>query len=192
MSRRLWQAVAAILGVAGAGLVLAAAGRTWADITPGPEIPGVRLTGDDLNGAISALGWAALAGTAAILVTRGWARAVIGGLVAAFGVLVAVLAPAAAAHGRVVTAAGERNGLIRTISAPVVHVAAAWPAVSVAGGVLLAAAGVLAAVWGRRWPGPSSRYDRPGAAAPEGADPASMWKAIDRGDDPTSSEVKER
>jgi uncharacterized membrane protein (TIGR02234 family) len=191
MSGRHPQLAAALLGAVGAGLVLAAAGRVWATITADVELPG--LTGKDLSGAISALGLAGLAGTAALLVTRGWARALIGVLVAAFGVLVAVMTPAALAHGHVVAVAGERSSLVRTTGAVVVHVSEAWPGTSVAGGVLLAAAGILAAVWGRRWPGLSARYDRPGAAAPTGEDPASLWKAIDRGEDPTGSEaVKER
>jgi uncharacterized membrane protein (TIGR02234 family) len=182
---------AALLGAAGAGLVLAAAGRVWATITADVELPG--LTGGDLGGAISALGLAGLAGTAALLVTRGWARALIGALVAAFGVLVAVMTPAALAHGHVVAVAGERSSLVRTTGAVVVHAGRAWPAVSVAGGALLAAAGILTAVWGRRWPGMSARYDRPGTAVSAGEDPASLWKAIDRGEDPTGSEaVKER
>jgi uncharacterized membrane protein (TIGR02234 family) len=175
----------------GAGLVLGSAGRVWATVEPGIGLPGFQLTGRDLSGVISALGWAGLAGTAVLLVTRGWARALTGVLIAVFGLIIAAVTPVVLAHGHVVAVAGERSSLVR-VSAPAVHVSAAWPAASLAGGVLLAAAGILTALWGRRWPGLSARYDRPGAAAPEGDDPVSLWKAIDRGEDPTSSERKER
>jgi len=38
----------------------------------------------------------------------------------------------------------------------------AWPAVSAGGGVIIAAAGLVGLVRGRRWPGPSRRYERGG------------------------------
>jgi hypothetical protein len=87
-------------------------------------------------------------------------------------------------HAHVVAAAGEKSNLARLGGEVAVHVSAWW-ILSLAGGVLLAAAGLLTIARGRRWPGMSARYDRPGAAPPTGDDPASLWKALDRGDDPT-------
>jgi hypothetical protein len=100
-------------------------------------------------------------------------------------VIVAIASPAAVRRSHVVSVAGDKSNLARLGSDLVVHVNAWWIP-SLAGGVLLAAAGLLTVVRGRRWPGMSARYDRPGTAPPPaGDDPASMWKALDRGDDPT-------
>ncbi|WP_188284321.1 Trp biosynthesis-associated membrane protein, partial [Streptomyces sp. CBMA29] len=74
-----------------------------------------------------------------------------------------------------------------------------WPLVAVAGGALLLLAGLLALRYGHAWPAMSSRYDRPGsrpslrgraAAAPAPIDPdraEDLWKALDRGEDPTQT-----
>ncbi|WP_181006800.1 Trp biosynthesis-associated membrane protein, partial [Streptomyces sp. SM9] len=57
---------------------------------------------------------------------------------------------------------------------------------------LLLAAGLLALWFGRRWPAMSGRYERDGsprarkAAPPVDPDrPEDLWKALDRGEDPT-------
>jgi uncharacterized membrane protein (TIGR02234 family) len=177
---------AAVLGGVGAAIVTGFAGRTWATVAAGTGVGtfGQQLTGRSLNGALAALGWAGLAGIAAILATRGWVRVAIGVLVAAFGLIVAVVSPLAVRRAHVVAAAGDKSNLARLGGAAAVHVSVWW-AVSLAGGLLLAAAGLLTVVRGRRWPGMSARYDRPGAVRPAGDDPASVWKALDRGDDPT-------
>jgi uncharacterized membrane protein (TIGR02234 family) len=182
-------AAAALLGGAGAAIVAGFAGRTWAAVAEhagtGLGTLGQQLTGRSLSGVVGALGWAGLAGIAALLATRGWARVAIGVLLAAFGVIIAIASPAAVRRAHVVSVAGDKSNLARLGGDVIVHVNAWW-VVSLAGGVLLAAAGLLTVVRGRRWPGMSARYDRPGAAPPPaGDDPASMWKALDRGDDPT-------
>lgn len=187
MTSRRELAAATLLGAAGAAIIVGFAGRTWATVTEhagGLETLNQRLTGRSLSGVIAALGWAGLAGIAALLATRGWVRVAVGALLAAFGVIVAIAAPAAVRGAHVVSVAGEKSNLARLGGDVVVHVNAWWT-VSLAGGVLLAAAGLLTIVRGRRWPGMSARYDRPGAAPPDGDDPASLWKALDRGDDPT-------
>jgi uncharacterized membrane protein (TIGR02234 family) len=177
---------AVVLGGVGAAVVTGFAGRTWATVTSGTGLGtfGQQLSGRSLSGSIAALGWAGLAGIAALLATRGWVRVAIGALLAAFGLIVAVLSPLAVRRAHVVSAAGEKSNLARLGGAVVVHVNAWW-ALSLAGGVLLAAAGLLTVVRGRAWPGMSARYDRPGTARPVSDDPTSLWKALDRGDDPT-------
>jgi uncharacterized membrane protein (TIGR02234 family) len=180
-------AAATLLGAAGAAVIVGFAGRTWATVAEhagGLEAVHQRLSGRSLSGVIAALGWAGLAGIAALLATRGWARVAVGVLLTAFGVIVAIASPAAVRHAHVVAAAGEKSNLARLGGEVAVHVGAWW-ILSLAGGVLLAAAGLLTIVRGRRWPGMSARYDRPGASPPTGDDPASLWKALDRGDDPT-------
>jgi uncharacterized membrane protein (TIGR02234 family) len=182
-------AAATLLGGAGAAIVVGFAGRTWATVTERAATAGLatmnqHLTGRSLSGVTAALGWAGLAGIAALLATRGWARVAVGVLLTAFGVIVAIVSPAAVRHAHVVSTAGDKSNLARLGGDLAVHVNGWWT-LSLAGGVLLAAAGLLTVVRGRRWPGMSSRYDRPGAAEPAGDDPASLWKALDRGDDPT-------
>jgi uncharacterized membrane protein (TIGR02234 family) len=183
---------AALLGVAGAGLVAGVAGRTWATLVAraaGLESMSQQVSGRSLNGVIAALGWAGLAGVAALLATRGWARVGVGVLLTAFGAIIAIVSPGAVRRGHVLSIAGEKSNLARLTGDVAVHTHVWW-IVSLTGGVLLAAAGLLTVVRGRRWPGMSSRYDRPGAApAPRAGDPASLWKALDRGDDPTGSDV---
>ncbi|TMQ91940.1 MFS transporter [Actinomadura soli] len=180
--------VTALLCAAGAGLVLLAAGRTWATVKAEDAITpfSQSLTGGDLGGASGALGWAGLAGLAAIFATRGRVRAGVGVLIALFGAGIAYASSAAVQHSNVLSAAGDESALIKLGADPALHVNLWWT-VSVAGGVLLVAAGVVTAVRGARWPGMSARYER--AAPPEPAaddDPSAMWKSLDRGEDPTA------
>jgi uncharacterized membrane protein (TIGR02234 family) len=187
-------AVAALLGAAGAGLTAGFAGRTWATVVEraaGLESLSQHLTGRSLSGVIAALAWAGLAGVAALLATRGWARVAIGVLLTGFGTIIAVVSPTVVRRAHVISVAGEKSNLAKLTGDVTVHVNSWW-VMSLAGGVLLAAAGLLTVVRGRRWPGMSARYDRPGAAPPPGDDPASLWKALDRGDDPTSGDLRER
>ncbi len=66
-----------------------------------------------------------------------------------------------------------------------------WPYVTAGGAVLILAAGLLALRFGGGWPAMGGRYERDGAprgrkAAAEDPDrPEDLWKALDRGEDPT-------
>ncbi|MEV0399184.1 Trp biosynthesis-associated membrane protein [Actinoallomurus sp. NPDC050550] len=195
MTSRRELAAAALLGAVGAGLAAGFTGRTWATVTVrgGMNLmPSLQpLTGRSLSGGVAALGLAGLAGIAALLATRGWARTAVGVLLTGFGVLIAVLSPLAVRHAHVISAAANRTNLTRLTGDVTVHVNGWWIA-ALAGGVLLAAAGLLTVVRGRRWPGMSARYDRPGTAPRPGDDPASLWKSLDRGDDPTSEDLQDR
>lgn len=58
---------------------------------------------------------------------------------------------------------------------------------ALAGGLLLAVAGLLTLRYGRSWPAMGSRYEAPTRKAPAKSDtPADLWKALDRGEDPTT------
>lgn len=181
--------LAALLCAAGAGLALLSTGRTWASVEAEHAITpfAQNLSGGDLGGAPGALGWAGLAGLAALFATSGRVRAGVGVLVALFGVGIAYASAAAVRHSNVLSAAGDKSALLKLGADPSADVNLWWT-VSLAGGVLLAAAGVVTAARGARWPGMSARYER-AAAAPEAAapdDPSSMWKSLDRGEDPTA------
>jgi hypothetical protein len=157
---------------AAAGLALLAAGRTWAvEVTVRPPPLGevrVARTGGGLAPWLPALGWAGLAGAGALLATRAGRRVV--------GVLL-LLAGAGVVGTAILesTMDGDAGG--------------AWPAVTGLAGLVLAGTGGWAALRGPRWPGLGSRYERPAVPERAPAQPVDMWRAIDRGEDPTAHPV---
>lgn len=162
----------AVLGcLAGAGLALFAATRTWAvEVTARPApLPALRApqSGAVLVPWLPALAVVALAGAGALPATRRAGRGAVAVLLLAAGLGVA---------------AGGGYGL-----AAVAQVAA-WPALCVLGGLAVAAAAASAVVRGRRWPAMGTRYERAArTAAPTGARTGTeMWDALDRGEDPTA------
>ncbi|PSK86555.1 putative membrane protein (TIGR02234 family) [Murinocardiopsis flavida] len=181
-------AAAAAATLAGAAALLAATNQTWATGAvedPGPLEPApVALTAAAVSPTAAALGWASLAALAAMFATKGIPRRAVGLLLAVFGGAAAAdvwrgtrpgaLAEAAAAQatadGRLTMAAGVSG----------------WVWAALAGGLLLAAAGVLTLLRGGSWPGMGSRYDRPGTrSAARSDDPVDLWRALDSGADPT-------
>lgn len=181
--------LAALVCAAGAGLALLAAGRTWATVEAEHAITpfAQKLTGGDLGGAAGALGWAGLAGLAALFATGGRVRAGVGVLIALFGAGIAYASAVAVQRSNVLSAAGDKSALLKLGAGPSVNVNLWW-VVSVAGGVLLVAAGLVTVVRGARWPGMSARYERAAPRKPAAADddPSAMWKSLDRGEDPTA------
>ncbi|MEV4617151.1 Trp biosynthesis-associated membrane protein [Asanoa sp. NPDC049573] len=156
---------AVLLCVVGAGLAFVAAGRTWESgyshsVSPLPP-SSLDRSGGDLIPGLSALAIVGLAGAGALLATRGWARRAVGVLVLLVGVGLAALA------------------LDRVFDA-----STAWPALTVAGGVLVVVAGLAAVVVGHRWPGMGARYDRSPNTRSTGGE-TDTWNALDRGEDPT-------
>lgn len=206
-----------LLGAAGAGLVLLSVRQPWAHVlTSGPApLPGQRVavSGQALIPLAGALGLAALAGLAAVIATRGTARRVVGGLLALAGLGIAVAVSVrlgtadvlAVAHSAGASSAGSATAGGGGGSAPgvfpggapgvsagarVVLATVPWRAAAVLGSVATAAAGVLAAWRGPRWPGLSSRHEQPAGqdASPRpGTDAAAMWESLNRGVDPTAA-----
>lgn len=188
-----WLAACAV----GGGLALLAAGRVWVTLgtAGGPAGAGAgSLTGNDLVAWLTPAALAALAAVLAVLATRGVARRATSVVVALLGAAVAAgawdgtrgatIASAAAQH---MTTAVTSSGHISVESRAWV-----WPVLTAAGGLVVAAAGVVAAILSVRWPGMSSRYERgaghegtAGATRVKDADRA-MWDAIDEGEDPTA------
>jgi hypothetical protein len=160
-------------GLAGAGLALFAVTRVWAiDIEQRPGLSDLRTvqTGAETQPWLIGLAVVGLAGTGALLATRGVVRRVLGALL--------VLAGAGVAAGAILA----RSGIDPGSASPV------WPVACVAGGATLAVAGVLAARHGHLWSAMSARYERR-PAAPASSDAASgrdLWDALDRGEDPTA------
>lgn len=184
-----------MVDLTGAALVLLAAGRPWAraSLLRQPPLPtvGVTSSGRSLAPVAAALGLVGLAAVVAVLATRGAGRLVTGVLLALAGAGVMVASVQVVADlPRVLRPTLERVSGVPGATAEDVRVTA-WPGVSAAGGALLCAAGVLIAVRGRRWTVLSARYDAPGADRPDAdrpdapAEPATIWDALDRGEDPT-------
>lgn len=183
--------LAALLCAAGAGLTLLAAGRPWATVKAKDSITPFSqdLTGHALGGTAGALAWAGLAGLAALFATSGRVRAAVGVLIALFGTGIGYASVAAVRRSHIVDVAGDKSALLRLVARPDVDTGPWW-AVSLAGGVLLVAAGVMVVLRGARWPGMSARYERRPAAKAVGPDddPSKLWKSLDQGEDPTATE----
>jgi uncharacterized membrane protein (TIGR02234 family) len=171
-----WYPVALVSGLAGTGLALFAATRVWAvtvEHRPGLSDLRTEQTGAEAQPWLIGLAVVALAGTGALLATRGVARRVLGAVLVLTGA------------GVVVGAVLARAGIDPDAAGPAGSV---WPIACAAGGAAVVAAGVLAARHGHRWSAMSSRYERrPAAAAPtEVSAGRDLWDALDRGEDPTA------
>ncbi|AUY52180.1 TIGR02234 family membrane protein [Streptomyces sp. CB01881] len=174
-----------LLTVLGAVLVLTAVGRVWAEGVAGTLK--VSVTGGRISELPGGLALVALAAAVAVFAVRGAGRVAVGALT----LLAGLGAAAAAAAGAGDTAAldGEaarKLALSGTTAAGITHTA--WPWVALLGGLLLALAGLLTTWYGRGWPAMGSRYEAPTRKAPAKAaeSPADLWKALDRGEDPTA------
>lgn len=176
--------------VLGGALLLGSAGRTWATVRsrPAAGLPAVvdRVTGATLAPAVTAVGLLALAAVAGLLAVRGLARQLVGLVVLVAGVAGLAYAVAGA------RSTPRADGTVEAVS----H--GPWPWVAALGGALVAVAGALAVLHGRRWSALSSRYERSrSAGAADGpavdgrtgerrtAGGKDLWDALDRGEDPT-------
>lgn len=183
-----------LLGAAGATVVLLASGRTWAEglaATGGGALP-LTADGRDVTGAPAALAVVGLAALLAVFAVRGVGRRTVAVLLALSGLGATVSAWAGASDSTALDeqAARTTGDTAATINA-LTHTA--WPYVTAAGGLLILLAGLLALRYGDRWPTMSGRYERDGTPRPRRAPrtdpdpdrPEELWKALDRGEDPT-------
>ncbi|MEU8841354.1 TIGR02234 family membrane protein [Streptomyces roseus] len=185
-------AVALLLGALGASVVLLASGRVWARGTAAVGGGSLPLTADGraVTGLPAALAIVGLAALVAVFAVRGKGRLLVSGLLALSGLGAALAA---------VLAADDRQALdaqaARTTADTAAQVGAlthtAWPYVTAAGGALILVAGLLALRFASRWPAMGGRYERDGSPRPRKAAvvdpdrPEDLWKALDRGEDPT-------
>ena len=190
-------AVVAALVLVGAAACAGAAALTWwtaeyVDPLTGPLT--LTATGADCLPELVPVALVALAGFGACLATQGWVRRLVGVILLAGGLLVAIRA-AIAMGGAPVTLT---SGLVRPADpAGPAELHVVGPILALVGGVLLAVAGGLVAAGrgGRRRLG--SRYEAPAAASTRGSGPASddpsdWWKALDAGTDPTDPAAANR
>jgi len=192
--------VALLLQLLGSALVLLIATRHWQTahvLRPHPLTDqSFALSGRTLDSASTALAVVALAGVVAILAVRAWPRRVIGGVIAVVG---AAIVWRSLGHDSAVSLARayELHGDDRNVNLggalPGSHVssAPAWAWLSAVGGLVVVASGLMTAARGHRWAGLSARYEAPvvtaaDAQAERARADASLWKALDEGDDPTA------
>jgi uncharacterized membrane protein (TIGR02234 family) len=204
-------ALALLLDLVGAGAALLISTRHWQSVlTPRPRPfrdDLLRVAGRTVDAAPTALALVALAGVIAILATKGMPRRVVGVVVALAGVgLVwrSLTGLQALGVSRARTLVQDKHPGIQLGSAvPHVSVHSGWAVLSCLCGVLVLLAGALVAWRGHRWGAMSARYEAPvgeghPAARVESAEDAersrlradaSMWSALDRGDDPTNHDA---
>ncbi|MER7112123.1 TIGR02234 family membrane protein [Streptomyces sp. NPDC000229] len=189
-------AAALLLGAAGAAVVLLASGQTWAEGTVavgGGSVP-LDATGGDITGVPTALAIVGLAALVAVLAVRRAGRFLVSLLLTLSGAGAAVAAYLGASDSAALDEkAASTTGDAAARVAALTHTA--WPYVTAAGALLILLAGLLALRHGRTWPAMSGRYERDGGprarkstgtAAPGDPDrPEDLWKALDRGEDPT-------
>ncbi|WP_030772174.1 TIGR02234 family membrane protein [Streptomyces sp. NRRL F-2664] len=186
-------AAALLLGALGATVVLLASGRVWARGTAAIGSDSLQLSADGraVTGLPAALAIVGLAALVAVFAVRGRSRLLVSALLALSG-LGAALSALFGSDGRSALDAQAA----RTTADSAAHVAGltqtTWPYVTAAGAVLILAAGLLALRFGRGWPSMGGRYERDGGPRPRAAAavdpdrPEDLWKALDRGEDPTT------
>lgn len=189
--------LANLIGACGALLIST---RTWQTIvTPRQRPLGndvLPINGRTVDDASTALALVALAGVVAVLATRGLGRRVIGAVLALAGAAViwrAIGAASAVSAARARSLVRSRHSGVGVGASvvPRVSVHAEWPALTVVCGVLVLVAGLLILARGHRWAGMSARYEAPGTLSDVDAESArtrasaSLWSALDHGEDPT-------
>jgi len=186
-------ALALLLGAAGAAVVLIAEGKTWAHGRA--AFMTVSASGQDITQVPGALALVGLAALLAVFAVQGVGRTVISALLALSGAGAVVSALLALGD---TAALDEKASTATSVAHASVSAAGdtGWPWVAVVGAALIVAAGTIALVRGQAWPGMSSRYDRDGAEARSRRQvkpvvdpdrPEDLWKALDRGEDPTEA-----
>lgn len=176
-------------------MALLATRQQWSEGTAtvaGGSLP-LTATGSDVTGVPASLAIVGLAALVAVFAVRRAGRFMVAALLALSGagtVAAALLGvnDSSALDEQAAQASGDTSATIDSLS----HTA--WPYVAAVGGVLLLLAGLLALRYGRLWPAMSGRYERSGAPRPRRKAPAvdpdrpeDIWKALDRGEDPTGA-----
>lgn len=176
-----------LVGIAVAGLIVLTWTQPWFDLTLATG-KSLSVPGQSAAPALSALGLASLALMGALSIAGRGIRLGLGALEAAIGVAVVVvtvgvLADPAGASASTVTAATAVSGP-QSIAALITSSAmSAFPPLAVVAGVLTVAVGLAVVLTGRRWPGPTKKYE----AAPDTdtGTPVGAWDSLSDGSDPT-------
>lgn len=188
-------AVALLCGALGAAVALLSTRQRWSEGTAtvaGGAFP-LTAKGSDVTGVPAALAIVGLAALVAVFAVRRAGRFLVAGLLALSGAgTVAAALIGASDSSALDEKAAETTGDTSATVAALTHTG--WPYVAAAGGALLLLAGLLALRYGRLWPAMSGRYERDGTPRPRRTAktvdpdrPEELWKALDRGEDPTGA-----
>ncbi|MFB7331720.1 TIGR02234 family membrane protein [Streptomyces adustus] len=189
-------AVALPSGALGAAVALLATRQRWSQGTAtvaGGDFP-LTAKGSDVTGVPAALAIVGLAALVAVFAVRRTGRQLVSALLALSGAgIVAAALVGASDSSALDEKAAQASGDTSAVVAAFTHTA--WPYVAAAGGVLILLAGLLALRYGPLWPVMSGRYERNGKPRARRAAPAvdpdrpeDIWKALDRGEDPTGTD----
>lgn len=187
-------ALALLCGALGAAVALLSTRQDWsagAVAVAGGDFP-LTAKGSEVTGVPAALAIVGLAALVAVFAVRRTGRLLVSGLLAlsGAGTVVAALLGAtdsSALDEKAAQAAGDTAATATALT----HTA--WPYSAALGGALILLAGLLALRYGRLWPSMSGRYERDGTPRPRKARPVDpdrpedLWKALDRGEDPTGA-----
>lgn len=187
--RRLYAPVV-LATLAAGGLAFFSAGRTWAEAdvkAPGLASARVAVTGSDAQPLATALAVVVVTAALAILAAGPRLRRVVGGLT----MLVAVTAGVAVVVARrggiddaVVSAAEKSPAYTGPASlGDISHTP--WDLVTATAFVIAVVLGAVTLRLAPQWPTMSSRYDAPTSRPQDDTSDADLWKAMDRGEDPT-------
>ncbi|MFF3941255.1 TIGR02234 family membrane protein [Streptomyces phaeofaciens] len=189
-------ALALLCGALGAAVALLSTRQRWSEgmaTVAGGAFP-LTAQGSDVTGVPAALAIVGLAALVAVFAVRRAGRLAVSAVLALSGAGIAVAAllgagDTSALDEQAAKASGDTSATVASFS----HTA--WPYAAVAGGALILLAGLLALRYGSSWPAMSGRYERDGtprprrAARPADPDrPEEIWKALDRGEDPTGAD----
>ena len=194
--------LAAALAAGGGGLILLSDSRPWAEgMVTSPIQISVSAPGSSLTSLPYALGLTGLAGAVALFAVRRLGRYLVGAALLAAGVGAVVAVVQKISSIDTATLARSANQAMGVDGYQITGASAtAWPFITIAGGVLIAASGALVLARGKAWTGLSSRYERDAGAQQPAADSAvpadaaaerkpatnrELWDALNRGADPT-------
>ncbi|GGT12995.1 TIGR02234 family membrane protein [Streptomyces chromofuscus] len=192
---RLSLALALLSGALGAALALLATRQQWSEGTAtvaGGSFP-LTAMGSDVTGVPAALAIVGLAALVAVFAVRRAGRLIVAGLLTLCGAGTVAAALAGASDSSALDEkAAQASGDTSATVAALTHTP--WPYAAAVGGALILLAGLLALRYGHLWPAMSGRYERGGAprarrsaAAVDPDRPEDLWKALDRGEDPTGT-----
>jgi uncharacterized membrane protein (TIGR02234 family) len=187
-------ALALLCGAVGAAVALLSSRQGWSAGTvtvAGGDFP-LTAKGSDVTGVPAALAIVGLAALVAVFAVRRAGRLLVSALLALSGAGTAAAAllgvgDSSALDEKAAQAAGDTSATASALT----HTA--WPYIAALGGALILLAGLLALRYGRLWPAMSGRYERDGTPRPRKAQtvdpdrPEDLWKALDRGEDPTGA-----
>lgn len=188
-------AVALLCGAAGAAVALLASRQGWSEGTASVAGGDLTLTakGSDVTGVPAALAIVGLAALVAVFAVRRAGRFLVAALLALSGAGTVAAALFGAGDS---TALDEKAAQVSGDTSATAHALSntAWPYVAAFGGLLILLAGLLALRFGKGWPAMSGRYERDGSPrvrpdkpAVDSDRPEDLWKALDRGEDPTGA-----